>query len=73
MKKVIEGVIPGPKRNYDNRRRLALALLRQLGTVKKTVTTTYTVHIPKAVLSVPALKRQVRKATKVLGDKVVIE
>jgi hypothetical protein len=61
------------KRNYNNKRRVALALLRQLGTVKKTVTVTYRVSIPQAVLNIPALKRQVKKAARALGDKVVLD
>jgi len=60
-------------KTYDNRRRVAMALLRQLGTVRRMVTTEYVVKIPKAITRIPSLRRQVKKALRTLDGKVVLK
>ena len=61
------------REHYDNRRRIAMALLRQLGTVKRVELVEYIVKVPKAILKIPALRRQVRKALKTLGGKITMK
>ena len=60
------------KREYNNKRRVALALLRQLGTVRRIQTVETFVRIPKAILKIPALRRQVKKALRTLDGKVTL-
>lgn len=55
------------KRNYNNVRRMAMCLLRQLGTVTIKTQPVYVVRIPKAILRVPSLRRQVHRALKTVG------
>ena len=61
------------REHYDNRRRIAMALLRQLGTVKRVESVEYIVKMPKAILRIPALGRQVRKALRILGGKITMK
>lgn len=55
------------KRNYDNKRRVAFALLRQLGKVTIKTQPVYEVRVPKSILRIPMLKRQVLRALKTVG------
>lgn len=61
------------REHYDNRRRIAMALLRQLGTVKRVESIEYIVSVPKAILKIPALRRQVRKALRTLDGKITMK
>jgi hypothetical protein len=61
------------REHYDNRRRIAMALLRQLGTVKRVESIEYIVSVPKAILKIPALRRQVRKALRTLNGKITMK
>jgi hypothetical protein len=61
------------QREYNNRRRVAMALLRQLGTVRRVETIEYVVKIPKAVTRIPALRRQVKKALRTLDGRITLK
>jgi hypothetical protein len=50
-----------------------MALLRMLSTVKRVETVEYFVRVPKAVLKIPALRRQVKKALRTLDGKITLK